>query len=287
MQPEPIADYACQTGEGPLWHPDEKRLYWVDIPEGRMFRYDLGTGEHEQCYQGEQIGGFTIQEDGALLLFMERGAIRTWRDGRIETVVDEIPGERQTRFNDVCADPEGRVFCGTMPAPDRPGRLYRLDTDGRLSIILEGVGCSNGIGFTPDLQGMYHTDSPTKSIFLFDYDRVTGEITNRRVFVSVSAGPGEGVPDGMAVDAEGCVWSARWGGHCVVRYAPDGTEVRRITLPPPKVSSVTFGGEDYSQMYLTTAGGNLRDEDGAEAGSLYRVDAGVKGVAEFRSRIAL
>ena len=287
MQPELIADYACQTGEGPLWHPDEKRLYWVDIPQGRMFRYDPATGEHEQCYQGEQIGGFTIQEDGALLLFMERGAIKTWHDGRMKTILDEIPDERGTRFNDVSADPEGRVFCGTMPAPDRPGRLYRLDTDGRLSIILEGIGCSNGIGFTPDLRGMYHTDSPTKAITLFDYDRATGEITNRRVFTQASDGPGEGVPDGMTVDAEGHVWSARWGGHCVVRYAPDGTEVRRIMLPPPKVSSITFGGQDYSQMYLTTAGGNVKDEDGPEAGALYRVDAGVKGVAEFRSKIGL
>ncbi len=286
MQPELIADYACQTGEGPLWHPDEKRLYWVDIPQGRMFRYDPATGEHEQCYQGEQIGGFTIQEDGALLLFMERGAIKTWRDGQMETLVEEIPDERGTRFNDVCADPEGRVFCGTMPAPDRPGRLYRMDPDGSLRIVLDGIGCSNGIGFTPDLRGMYYTDSPTKSISLFDYDRGTGEITNRRVFAQVADGPAEGVPDGMTVDAEGYVWSARWGGHCVVRYAPDGTEVQRITLPPSKVSSVTFGGGNYSQMYLTTAGGNVKDEDGPEAGALYRVDAGVRGVAEFRSRIA-
>lgn len=206
MEPELIADYQCVCGEGPLWHPDEKRVYWLDIPTGRMFRYDPASGEHEQCYQGDQIGGFTIQADGALLLFMDKGAIKTWRDGELTTVIEEIPEERDSRFNDVGADPAGRVFCGTMSTGDRLGRLYRLDSDGTLTAILDGVGCSNGIGFTPDRKQMYYTDSNKHEIYLFDYDRDTGEITNQRVFVKI---PVElGLPDGMTVDAEGYVWSA-------------------------------------------------------------------------------
>src|SRR5438094_350720 len=109
-----IADEACVIGEGPLWHPDERRLYWTDIGLGRMFRYDPATNAHEQVYEGEAVGGFTVQADGALLLFMARGAIKTWHDGRVSTVVEDIPDERTTRFNDVIADPAGRVYCGTM-----------------------------------------------------------------------------------------------------------------------------------------------------------------------------
>ncbi len=127
-----FADYACHTGENPLWHPDEGCVYWVDIPAGKLFRYYPDSGRHEMCWQGDAaVGGFTIQADGALLLFMARGAVKVWRDGRIvDTVIAEIPDERETRFNDVIADPAGRVICGTMPTTSRPARLYRLDTDG-------------------------------------------------------------------------------------------------------------------------------------------------------------
>ncbi len=285
MQPELIADYACACGEGPLWHPDEGRLYWVDIDTGRMFRYSPATGEYEQCYSGEKIGGFTIQADGALLLFMARGAVAVWRDGELETVVEEIPEERETRFNDVIADPAGRVFCGTMPTRERKGRLYRLDTDGTLTRLLDGIGCANGMGFTPDRRHMYFTDSGPREIYLFDYDEGTGDISNRRVFARTPAG--EGLPDGMTVDAEGCVWSARWDGGCLVRLTPDGTEERRIEFPAPKVSCATFGGDDYADIYVTTAGGNRKERDGQGAGALYRVNVGIRGVPEFRSRIGL
>ncbi|MBN1345352.1 MAG: SMP-30/gluconolactonase/LRE family protein [Phycisphaerae bacterium] len=283
MEPELIADYQCECGEGPLWHPDEKRLYWVDIPTGRMFRYEPASGRHEQCYQGEMIGGFTVQEDGELLLFKDKGAIKTWRDGERKTLIEEIPAERETRFNDVGADPEGRVFCGTMSTDDRPGRLFRLDPDGTLTTVLEDVGCSNGIGYTPDRTRMYYTDSNKYEIYLFDYDRGSGAITNRRVFVKI---PKElGLPDGMTVDADGYVWTAIWGGGCLIRFAPDGTEDRRLPLPANQVTCVTFAGEDYADMYVTTAGGQNKAENGPGAGALFRFRLGIRGVPEFRSKI--
>ena len=285
MKPELIADYACKVGEGPMWHSDEHRLYWVDIPAGRMFRYDPATDTHEQCYDGDSAGGFTIQVDGALLCFMERGAIKIWREGQLTTVLDEIPEERDSRFNDVIADPAGRVFCGTMPTEDRLGCLYRLDLDGTVTKLLDEIGCSNGMGFTPDRKQMYYTDSTRREIYLFDYDQETGDITNQRLFVRT---PEDGsVPDGMTVDAEGYIWSARWDGNCLVRYTPDGDEVQRILFPAKKVSSVIFGGEDYTDMYVTTAGGDKKETDGADAGALFRVNLGIRGVPEFRSRISL
>ena len=216
MKPEIVADTKLATGEGPLWHPMEEKLYWLDIPNGCIFRYDPNTKNHECVYKGEVIGGFTIQEDGALLLFMEKGAVKIWRNGKLTTIIDEIPDERGTRFNDVIADSEGRVFCWTMSTKDRLGRLYRLDIDGTLTTVVDGVGTSNGMGFTRDGKFMYHTDSKERKIFLYDYYRKSGEIANKRTLIEVPEG--EGVPDGMTVDADGNVWSARWDGNCLVRY---------------------------------------------------------------------
>jgi D-xylonolactonase len=283
MQPELIADYQCNTGEGPLWHPTEHVVYWTDIPAGKLFRYDPATGHHEQCYQGEPVGGFTIQADGSLLLFMARGAVSIWRDGSLTTVLEDIPDERETRFNDVFADPVGRVYCGTMPTAQRKGRLYRLDPDRKLSLLLEGIGVSNGMGLTLDRKQFYYTDSPAKQIYVFDYDQSTGALSNRRIFVDVTAE--EGTPDGMTVDAEGYVWSARWDGWCLVRYAPDGHEVQRIRFPAKQVSSVIFGGPDYTDMYVTTAGGDNKSENGPGAGALFRLGLGIKGLPEYPSGI--
>jgi D-xylono/L-arabinono-1,4-lactonase len=286
VQPELIADYACHTGENPLWHPLEQRVYWCDIPRGRLFRYDPATGRHEQLLEGEELGGFTVQADGALLLFMARGAVRLLRDDALTDVIAELPDERDSRFNDVIADPRGRVFCGTMPTPTRNGRLYRLDADGAITKVLDDIACSNGMGFTPDLSEMYYTDSGRHAIYRFDYDEATGALSNQRVFARNPEA--EGMPDGMTVDAEGSVWSARWDGGQLVRLAADGSVAQRIDFPARKVSSVVFGGPSYEDMYVTTAGGDEKATEGAGAGALFRLRLpGVRGRAEFFSRVGL
>jgi D-xylono/L-arabinono-1,4-lactonase len=284
VDPELIADYSCQVGEGPLWHPLEKRLYWLDIPNGKLFRYEPSSGTHEQCHQcQDQIGGFTIQADSALLLFMARGAVAIWREGALESVIDELAQEADSRFNDVIADPAGRVFCGTMPGAQRPARLYRLDPDGSMVTVLDDVGLANGMGFSPDRSCFYFTDSARGLIQVLDYDEASGVVSNPRVLVDMAQEPG--MPDGMTVDAEGCIWSARWDGGCLVRYAPDGEELRRIQFPARKVSSVTFGGEGQKDMYVTTAGGQDKAGEGPGAGCLFRLQVGCHGLPEFLSRI--
>jgi sugar lactone lactonase YvrE len=285
---EMIADYQCQIGENPLWHPLEKCVYWTDITGGKLFRYDPATNHHEECYSGAPVGGFTIQADGALLLFMERGAIAKWRDGQINYVVDEIPAEIESRFNDVIADPCGRVFCGTvaLEVGTRPGRLYRLDTDGSVHQVLENIIVSNGMSFTPDRRNMYYTDSARRTIYVFDYDEKTGAITHQRVWLQTPEGAG--VPDGMTIDAEGYIWSARWDGAALYRYTPDGMEERHIDLPAKKVSSVIFGGDDMCDIYVTTAlTGNTKAEEGEGAGALYRLQLGIRGLPEYFSRVML
>lgn len=285
IKPTLVADYSCVIGEGPLWHPVEQRLYWIDIHDGRMFRYDPASGRHEQCFAGEVVGGFTIQEDGALLLFMAKGAVKIWREKELTTVIDEVPEERNSRFNDVIADPAGRVFCGTMPTKTRPGRLYRLDSDGTLIKLLDGISCSNGLGFSHGLDQLYYTDSGVSTIYLFNYDQATGTITGQSPFIQ---NPEEdGVPDGLTVDAEGYVWSARWDGGCLIRYTPEGVEDLRIAFPARKVSSVTFGGPDYTDIYVTTAGGDNKGQEGSGAGGLFHLNLGIVGRPEFFSKIKI
>jgi D-xylonolactonase len=285
-QPELLVDCHCHTGENPLWHPLERCIYWTDIPRGNLFRYFPASHRSEQCYSGEPVGGFTIQADGALLLFMARGAVAVWNCGELRSVVDGIPDESEGRFNDVIADPAGRVFCGTMATPAHAGRLYRLDPDGSLLRLLDGVGIPNGMGFTPDRRRMYFTDSKARRIYLLDYDVYTGGLSNRRVWLQTPEGAGE--PDGMTVDSHGNVWSARWNGSALYRYTPDGVEDHCVEFPARKVSSVTFGGDDLQDLYVTTAlAGGSRTEEELGAGALFRLQAEIPGVPEFFSRIGL
>jgi D-xylono/L-arabinono-1,4-lactonase len=281
---EVVADYACEVGENPLWHRLEKRLYWCDIPTGRIFRYDPATEAHEQCYQGRTVGGFTIQSDGSLLLFMDRGTIAIWREGDLTEIVPEIPIERASRFNDVIADPRGRVFCGTMSTEERRGSLYRLDCDGSLYLQLENIECSNGMAFTLDHKGFYYTDSLAHKIYFFDYDIENGTLSNQRIFVTCEKT--DGLLDGATLDSDGNLWSALWDGSSIVRFLSDGKIGSRIALPTPKVASLTFGGEDFSDIYITTAGGNNKQENGELAGALFRLKAKTPGIPEFFSRIS-
>ena len=279
---EPVANFHCNTGEGPYWDADRQMVYWTDIPNGRLFRYDLKSNESEQFYRGRQVGGFTLQEDGRLLLFREDEFAVLNDDGTTQTLKEGID-EGMERFNDVCADPAGRVFAGTIGKTRESGGLYRVDHDGKVTRLFTGTGCANGMDWTPDLKQMYWTDTSANTIFIFDYDRTTGEMSNRRVFVTASKD--EGFCDGMTVDTEGCIWSAHWDGHGIFRYSPEGEFMEKIEFPVAKVSSVIFGGPDLSDLYVTTAGG----EDGSTTadGTLYRVSVEVQGHPEPRSRISV
>ncbi|WP_418285059.1 SMP-30/gluconolactonase/LRE family protein [Halorubrum sp. DTA46] len=282
-----VADETAHTGEGPLWHPAERLLYWVDIPAGRLYQYDPESGSNEIAYEtgGDPLGGYTVEADGALLLFTH-GAIERWVPGTSEAK-QVASVDADTRFNDVIADPEGRVFAGTMPGDERLGDLYRIDADGSVRVVETGLDIPNGMGFSGDATTFYLTESEARRIYAYDYDYATGELTNRRTFVETP--PGDGVPDGMTVDADDHVWSARWDGGRAVRYDPTGQSVAEISLPARKVASLTFAGPSRDVMYLTTAlSDSNRSIEGDGAGALFRATGlATGGRSEFRSRIAV
>jgi len=282
--PRVVANYACRVAENPLWHPAEKRYYWTDILSGRLFWYEPSTGIHRQCYQGRPVGGFTFQADGGMLLFMDRGTIAIWKNGTVTPIVDEIPEVRDTRFNDVIADPRGRVFCGTIGTDSELGRLYRLDPDRRLTVVLEDVGISNGLGFTPQRDRLYYIDTAVDTAWLFDYDETSGSIENRRCFHKFDGTTGR--PDGLTVDSVGGVWIAMACGSRVAHFRPDGSEDEGVSLPTPCITSVAFGGEDFGQLFITSAT-EYCAKGSRDAGAVFVCERGTKGVPEFRSRIGL
>ncbi len=290
MSVDIIADYACHCGEGPIWHGGEQRLYWQDSTTGRLFRYDPASDTHEQVLKLDYIGATTVQPDGSLLVFGWECEVWRWRNGELTPFTEPIPGE--SRFNDVGADPEGRVFAGSMPVPDpdnpdkpkKLGSLFLFDTDGSRRVVETEIGCANGVGFSLDYKTMYYVDSVTHSIYAYDYDRQTGNITARRTFAEVDKSL---IPDGLTVDAEGCIWCAMWEGGRVMRFSPEGEHMKSIELPTALTTSVMFGGPDLDQLYVTSAGGDQKDKRGPHAGALFRVDPGVRGRPENLSRLGL
>ena len=289
MTHQVVANFSCTVGEGPVWHPDHGRLYWTDILAGRLFWYEPGSGKSQLCYEGRTVGGFTLQADNSLLLFMDKGTVAVWDDGQIvQTIVDTIPAEIEQRFNDVTADPEGRVFAGTMPfdnVEQRSGRLYRLDRDGSYTVVLEEVGVPNGMAFTFDRRFFFFIDSLDNVVWKFDYDQETGRISNRRAFIEFNSD--DGSADGMTLDGEGNLWIAMAMGWRVVQYGPDARLKRSIELPARFVSSLAFGGQDLSQLFVTTGRLPEGEELGSAAGTLIALRPGPIGVPELRSRIGI
>jgi D-xylono/L-arabinono-1,4-lactonase len=288
IEPMIIANIKSIIGENPIWHPLEKKLYWLDIPVGIIYRYDPKSNTVEKIVERNcVVGGFTIQEDGSFLLFMEKGAIQIWRNNTLKNVIEEIPILRNTRFNDVITDPYGRVYCGTMPDKNGIAYLFLLDTDGKLRLILDNIGLSNGMGFSPDKKKMYFTDSKKGEIYIFDYNKEDGSLSNQKVFIKV--GEQEIEPDGLTVDSEGYIWSARWNGSCVKRYNLEGKEVCKIDLPTKKITSLSFAGEDLQDIYITSAVGEEGDQSKEnEAGALfYLKSSGFVGLPEYMSKVCV
>jgi sugar lactone lactonase YvrE len=199
---------------------------------------------------------------------------------RLQYVAEPEAGIPNSHFNDGAVDRQGRFWAGTVVNGKEDGNLYRLDPDLSLHKMESGISCSNGIGWSPDNQTMYYTDSPANAIYAYDFDPASGEIANRRVYVRMPEN--DGVPDGLAVDSEGFVWSARWDGKKVSRHDPQGKLEREINVPARFVSSCTFGGEQLDTLYITTG---IGDDPNGEilralpwSGDLFSAHPGVKGL---------
>ncbi|MBI3882143.1 MAG: SMP-30/gluconolactonase/LRE family protein [Verrucomicrobia bacterium] len=280
--PTMLINLHCELGENPLWNPDDGCLYWEDITGGKIHRYELARGKHTQLYSGERVGGFTFQSTGDLLLFRVNDLALLKPDGRV-AVLRPFSDHGMERFNDVIAAPDGCVIAGTIGKTETSGGVFRFDHRGQAKLLWRGTGCSNGMGFSPDQRTFYWTCSTTRRLCAFDYDRLTGTFSHERVLYRATKD--EGIPDGLAVDAEGELWSARWDGFALVHHAPDGKVLEKISFPVAKVSSVCFGGAELDQMFLTTAGGSAGSD--TLDGAVFQLATGRRGQREFKSLIGV
>jgi sugar lactone lactonase YvrE len=280
MRAEQVTDPVAYHGEGPVWSRRWGGLRWVDMLAGDVLFLDP-DGRIGRRHVGTVAAAVRPRRSGGAVLGVERGFALEDPSGAI-TTLDPLWSHDRVRMNEGGCDPDGRFYCGSMAYDRQPGAgaVYRLDPDGSVRVVVEGVTISNGLDWSPDGSCAYYNDTETHRVDVFDYD-TDGGLTNRRLFVAVD--PDDGRPDGLTVDAEGAVWVALNRGGAVRRYRPDGTLEAVIELPVRKVTACTFGGERLDQLYITTSREGLPPDEEPAAGSLFRADVGALGqpVREF------
>lgn len=281
-----VAVSSCDTlGEGPIWDSKENALYWVDIERKLLQRWDPANNMRKVWELHTNIGSFALRSSGGAVVALRDGlSFLNLSDGTITMICNPESKKRKTRFNDGKCDRQGRFWAGTMDEeiPNKRAALYRYDPDGTCHMMVDRIGISNGLGWSPDNATFYYTDSGDRVIYAYDFNLDFGLIYNRRIFVQT---PSDYVPDGLTVDAAGYVWSANWDGWKVTRYDPLGRIDLEIPLPIQRPTSCTFGGENLDKLYITSARIGLEAKDLAKqplAGNVFVVQTDVHGLPEPR-----
>jgi L-arabinonolactonase len=271
------------VGEGPVWSVEERALYWVDVPAGTVHRFEPGTGATRSWQLPAEVGCIALRSSGGAIAALRTGlCLVDFETGEVEALFDPEAHQPRTRFNDGKCDRQGRLWAGTMDIDEKEplGALYCFSGGRGYERMLSAVGMSNGLGWSPDDRTMYHTDSLTRVISAYDYDSDTGALGAARPFVCDRL---PAVPDGLAVDAGGCVWSVKWDAWRVVRYTPDGRVDREISLPVQQPTSCAFGGSDLDVLFVTSAREGLSAAALTEqplAGSVFAVEVGAQGLPQ-------
>jgi sugar lactone lactonase YvrE len=273
----------CLLGECPVWCPDTRTLFWSDIFGCTVYSLDDKGALRRRQFES-RVGALALGVPGELVLGLKTGIeVLDLATGSRRLVASPEAHLPNNRFNDCAVDAAGCLWIGSLDDTGVPGRgsVYRVGPAGDVTTLATGVGLSNGIGFSPDGHLAYVTDTTERRIDVLPYDPQTGVVGARTVFAIDDAG----YADGLTVDAEGGVWSAKWDGGLVVRYTPDGMIDHMVRLPVRHPTSVVFGGVDLDRLFVTTASvesdtpGELRQG----AGQVFVVDGlGVKGQAPRR-----
>jgi len=283
MTVECVLDSACALGEGPYYDRDGGRLIFVDIIDRMGYILNPGSGALAKLEFPEPVSAVIPRRAGGYIATLASRVVTVSEDGAISdfTVGDTNPA---VRANEARTDSRGRLWLGTMqnnigpnredlPITSSIGTLHRIDADGRATRLLDKIGVSNTLVWSPDDRTLYFADTRAKRIDAYDFDADAGTIANARTFAT----DGPGAPDGSAMDEEGCIWNARWGGGCLIRYRPDGTQDRLIELPVRNPTSCVFGGADLSTLYITSARVSLQQPDELD-GAVLAIQPGVRGL---------
>lgn len=274
-----------RIGESPVWSVSENSLYWVDVEGESIQRWREQDRSVQRWDIGEAVGCIGLRKRGGLV-----GASRTGfffldvTSGKTTPISDPEADLPDNRFNDGKVDRRGRFWAGTRNFRNTEmasGALYRLDPDLSIRRMEEGLRCPNGMAWSPDDRLMYLCDTWARRIFVYDFDADDGIPRNRRLFAELTEN--EGFPDGLTVDADGCIWNAHYNGWRISRYTPDGNIDRIVRMPVQHVTSLTFGGPDFRTLYITSGCLRLNDEQRkaqSTAGHVFALDAQTQGLPE-------
>lgn len=277
MKAEQISDVRTFHGEGPYWDPRRGELLLVDMMEGDVLvRHEDGGFDRHDVHP-RLAGVIRGRESGGYVVGVERGFVFT--DDAFATLEQgpEAFRDGAVRMNDGGCDPAGRFLCGSMgwEGGFGAGSLYSLGVDHTVSTVLTGVTVSNGLHFSPSGDTAFYSDTPTGRIDALGYDLGTGTFTDRRTFAVVEQALG--MPDGMAIDAEGGIWTALYGGGAIARYDSTGRLTDHVPLPVTNVTACAFGGADLTTLFITTTQENIPEGSEPAAGALFAVEPGVAG----------
>jgi D-xylonolactonase len=276
-----IADVHAVLGEGPVWVTRESALYWLDIKGRKIFRL-AEDGRLTEWPTPLRIGSLAPRKSGGFIAGTEDGiALVDPAADRFEIIARPEEQLPDNRFNDGKVDRRGRFWAGTMDDSERDatGTLYCIAPAGWAAVD-GGYKVTNGPAFSPSGEIMYHSDSARQVTYAFDLG-ADGQVANRRTFLQF--GPGDGYPDGMTVDDEGCLWVAFWDGWCIRRFSPVGEWVETVKMPVQRPTSCAFGGPDLDRLYVTSASIDLDQSALAmqpNAGGLFMMVPGARGLAD-------
>lgn len=282
---ECVLPAAAQLGECPVWSPEQGLLYWVDIDGCAVHAFDPVRRADRVWPLSVRPSAIARTADSSRLLVAAENALG-WLDlgtGAHREWVKLEEHQPGVRLNDGRCDPAGRFWVGGMYVPTAAGRfdafLHRVEPDGSFETVRSGVGCANGLAFSPDGTTMYWADTLHETVWAYDFDIATGEQHDERVFLDF--GPLPGRPDGACVDESGCYWIACVGGFAVLRITPTGVVDRIIDIPVKRPTMPAFGGSGMDTLFVTTIGLRDPEVDGpGEHGGVYAIDPGVGGLSE-------
>ncbi|MCU0549721.1 MAG: SMP-30/gluconolactonase/LRE family protein [Leptolyngbya sp. Prado105] len=274
--PSPVVPARARLGECPVWDVDRQVLFWVDAYNYRVHQFDPATGRNRYLETGDVVSAIALASQNRLLIALrDRLAFLNVETSAVEVVHQIKFPCPNTRFNDGKCDSQGRFWIGSISDAPEQAELYRYDPDGSIHLMETGLTISNGLGWSPDESTFYLTDSAKHLIYAYDFDVARGAIANRRVLVDLSKEVVDGVtvePDGMTIDQAGNLWSALWNGWRIACFNAKGEEIHTIKLPIQCPTSVTFGGAELRDLYITSASVGLSQKQilkGFNAGDLF------------------
>ena len=290
---ELLDDCNNSLGEGITYSSSNNNLYWLDIGNvSKLYSLDLSSNKKKIFELPEIVTATSIKSQNELILATTNGLkLFNTSNKKFESVVNIENQQSLTRSNDGASDALGRFWFGTMqnnfdkngngiPLKENIGKLYKVDTNKKISVIEEGLGIPNTFVWSPDNKHFYFTDTLNGTILSYNFELESGELSNKKNFATFDRGH----PDGSTIDTDGCVWNCRWGGSCIVRFTPSGKVDQIIEMPVQNITNCVFGGKDMKTLFITTAS---NDNKSNLDGSLFSINLNYQGIEDNKSKLEL